>query len=515
MGFLHNINAVWQKISLMQRALLVAMVLACIITGALLTQWAMRPEMRLLFGNLDIDECSRIAEKLGEKDIPYEIRNGGRSLFVPANEIYTLRASLARDGLIPKTGEPGYEIFDNEKIGVSPLVQKMNYNRALQGELAKTIQVFEGIEFARVHIVRPEQTMFTTGGEKASASVMVRIKPGWKLSPATIAAISNLVAGAVEGLGPEQVTIADSQGAMLSNRNEKDPFMGGANTYKDYKSSVEKEMSERLLASLETVLGPGRATVISNAMLDMTQETVISTTYEKGIPIEETVDEASTTQQSIVGEEGQASTPGSTEKSGTTTSKYMLPEVRTTKTNVPGRITGWSVSVVVDLTKPKAPVQDGGQEGGAADSGTAELVMTENDVKQIIRTAIGPEILKEENLTVKHVPFIRPMPTMTADAGFGYESLERYIEIVRQSSMGVMAICALLALKIFTRAGRKAAIEGATLTAKGLAAGASGLLPAGGGNETVEVIRQQITTQLRENPEHVRQLFATWLAEDR
>jgi flagellar M-ring protein FliF len=102
--------------------------------------------------------------------------------------------------LVPKSGEPGYEIFDNEKIGVSPLVQKMNYNRALQGELAKTIQVFEGVEFARVHIVRPEQTMFTTGGEKASASVMVRVRPGWKLPQATIAAIQSLVAGAIEGL---------------------------------------------------------------------------------------------------------------------------------------------------------------------------------------------------------------------------------------------------------------------------------------------------------------------------
>ena len=516
MGFLQNINAVWQKIGLMQRALLVAMTLACIITGALLTQWAMRPEMRLLFGNLDIDECSSIAEKIGEKDIPYEIRNGGRSVFVPSSEIYTLRASLARDGLVPKSGEPGYEIFDNEKIGVSPLVQKMNYNRALQGELAKTIQVFEGIEFARVHIVRPDQTMFTTDGDKASASVMVRVKPGWKISPVTIAAISNLVAGAVEGLGPEQVTIADSQGAMLSNRNESDPFIGGANTYKDYKSAVEQEMANRLLQSLEIVLGAGRATVITNAMLDMTQETVVSTTYEKGIPIEESIDEASTIQEGITGEEGQTSSPGSTEKTSTTTSQYKLPEIQTTKTTVPGKITGWSVSVIVDLTKPKAPVQEGDQEGTPAAAGVAEeLLMTEADVKEIIRTAIGPETLKEEHLTVKHVPFNRPTPTLAADAGFGYESLERYIEIARQSSMGVMAICALLALKIFTRAGRKAAIEGAAVSVKGLAAGTAGMLPASSGDEAVQAIRQQITAQLHENPEHVRQLFATWLAEDR
>lgn len=522
MGIFQNINAVWQKIGLMQRALLVAIVLACVITGALLTQWATRPDMRLLFGNLEIDECSQIAEKIGEKDVPYEIRNGGRSLFVPSDQIYSLRASLARDGLVPKSGEPGYEIFDNEKIGVSPLVQKMNYNRALQGELAKTIQVFDGIEFARVHIVRPEQTMFTADGEKASAAVMVRLRPGWKISPVTITAIQNLVAGAIEGLGPEQVTIADSNGAMLSNSNANDPFVGGANTYKDYKAAVEKEMTDRLLRSLDTVLGPGRATILANAMLDMTQETVVSTTYEKGIPIEETIDESSTIQEGLASEEGQTASPGSTDKTGSTVSKYMLPETRTTRTTVPGSITGWSVSVVVDLSRPKAPVQaDEGTEGGtaapAADAAGEQsaLLMTEEDVKQIIQTAIGSALLKPEHLTVKHVPFNRPA-VMAAETGGGFENLERYIEIARQSSMGIMAVCALLALKIFTRAGRKVAAEGAVVAgAKALGAGGAGMLPAGSGEETVLAIRRQISSQLHENPEQVRQLFATWLTEDR
>ncbi len=517
MGMFGQINAVWQKIGLVQRALLAAIVLACVITGALLTHWATRPEMRMLFGNLDIDECSRIAEKIGEKNIPYEIRNEGRSVFVPADQIYTLRAGLAREGLTPKTGEPGYEIFDNEKIGVSPLVQKMNYNRAIQGELAKTIEVFEGVDFARVHIVRPEQTMFTANGEKASASVMVRLRPGWKLSPTTIAAIANLVAGAIEGLNPEQVTITDSQGAMLTNRNNNDPLTGGANSYKDYKAAVEIEMTERLTRSLETVLGTGRATVIANAMVDMTQETVVSTTYEKGIPIEETIDESSTVQQeaSAPAEEGQAAAPpGSTEKTGSTTSKYMLPETRTTRTTAPGRVSGWSVSVIADLSKPTLPAEEK-TEGAAAPQ--PELLMTEQDVMRIVKTAVGPELIKDEHLTVKHVAFSRPMPIADMQAGFGYESLERYIEIARQSSMGIMAVCALLALKIVTRAGRKAADASAAAGgAKQLGAGLSAMLPPGSSeDEAVAAMRHQIAAQLRENPDQVRQLFATWLAEER
>jgi flagellar M-ring protein FliF len=509
MGFFQNINAVWQKIGLMQRALLVAIVLACVITGVLLTQWAARPDMRLLFGNLDIESSSRIAEKLSESGIPYEIRNEGRSLFVPADQLYTIRASLSRDGLLPRTGEPGYEIFDKEKIGVSPLVQRMNYNRALQGELAKTIQVFDGIEFARVHIVRPEQTMFTTDGQKASASVMVRLRPGFKLSATTITAIQNLVAGAVEGLGPQQVTLADSQGRLLNRQEANDPILSGASTYKEYKAAVEQEMADRLTRSLEQVLGPGRAAVMTNAMLDMTQETVVTTTYEKGIPLEETIDETTTTQEGATDEDGRVIEPGSSERTGSTVSKYKIPETRTTRTTVPGRITGWSVSVVADLSRPVLPQ---GQGEGPAETST-ELVMTEEDVKQIVRTAIGPELLTDEHLTVKHVPFIRPA-AVVQESGLWYEHLDRYMELVRQSSLGVMALCALLALKIVTGAGRRAAGQKAAGD-KALAVGVAGMLPAGAEGQTIEAIRQHISRQLHENPEQVRQLFASWLTEDR
>ena len=287
MGLFDKINAVWQKVGLVQRALLAAIVIACVLTAVLLTRWAARPEMRLLFGNLTLEQAAKIADKVSEQNIPYEIRGGGGSIFVPAEKVHELRAILAKDGLLPRNGEPGYEIFDNEKLGVSPLVQKLNYNRALQGELARTIQVFDGVEYARVHIVRPEQTLFSGSEQKASASVMLQLKPGWRVSPSAIAAITNLVAGAVEGLSAEQVTIADSQGHILSHAGKQDTLAAGANTYLDYQSSVESEMSNRLQRSLEQVLGPGRSTVMVKAVVDMSSESTVSKTYEKGIPVEE------------------------------------------------------------------------------------------------------------------------------------------------------------------------------------------------------------------------------------
>lgn len=518
MGFFQKINAVWSKVGLVQKALLTAIVVACVITGILLTKWASRPDMRLLFGNLDLQESAQISDKISDLDIPYEIRGGGKSIYVPSDQVYNLRASLARDGLLPREGEPGYEVFDDQGVGVSPFLQKMNYNRAIQGELARTIQVFEGVEFARVHIVRPEQTMFTAENQTASASVMLRLKPGFRLSTTTVAAISSLVAGAVEGLGPENVTITDSNGNMLTGQYAGDSAITSANSYSDYEKSVEGDMSRRLTEALETVLGPGRVAVIAKATIDMTKETVVQTTYEKGIPMEETIEESKTIKNSIVNEEGKDKTPGSQETTGTTTSTYKIPETTTTISRVPGKVLSWSVSVMVDLAKDKLATdsdQEGEQETAAAQGSEAELIMEAEDVKAVIRTAIGPDLLKDEDLTVKQVSFNRPQDALLNEGPSTYEKLAPIIEIARQSSMGLFAVCALVVLKIFTRAGKKAAEEGDLGAQQALMAPSNQLLPAGSGDDAIAAMRNQITLQLRENPEQVRQLFATWLSEER
>lgn len=518
MGLFQQINAVWSKIGLVQKALLAAIVLACAITGVMLTQWASQPDMRLLFGNLGVEEGASIADKISEQGVVYEMRNGGKSIYVPADKVYTLRAALAKDGLMPKEGEPGYEIFDNEKLGVSPLVQKLNYNRALQGELARTIQVFEGVEFARVHLVRPDQTMFTSDGKKASASVMLRLKPGYQISAVTVAAISNLVAGSVEGLNCEDVTVADSNGNMLSTQGNDNTLVAGANSYKDYKAATEYEMTQRIQKSLETVLGPGRATVLAGVTLDMTQETVTRTSYEKGIPMEETIEETSNTVAgAAASDENQPPAPSTTEKTSTTKSTNKIPETTTTTSSVPGKIVGWSISVMVDLSRPAAAktAAEGEQPQEQAAAEPAEIMSVE-DVKDIIRTAIGPQLLKEENLSVKNIAFNRPQTALIQQESGALDKLAPILEIIRQSSMGILAVCALLVLKIFTGAGKKASADkAAALNAHALTSPTAALLPAGNSEETVNLIREQISLQLRENPEQVRQLFSMWLAEGR
>ena len=266
MNHLQKIGAIWQKIGLVQRALLVAVVLTFFAVGAFLTHWARKPDFRMLYQDLDPEEAAKITEKISEKGIAYDLKGGGTSIYVPKEQVYQLRLDMAKEGL-PVGEQGGYKIFDNGKIGVSPFVQSVNLKRALQEELAKSIQMIDGVTHTRVHIVSSEQTLFTSEAGKTTASVVLKLKPGYKLSPVNIAAITHLISGSVEGLTSENVTIIDSQGRLLSNQSGN-AIASGSGTVQDYRERVEQNLQDKVEEMLTTVLGPGRATVKVHAVID-------------------------------------------------------------------------------------------------------------------------------------------------------------------------------------------------------------------------------------------------------
>ncbi len=508
MDFLQNINAVWQKIGVVQRAMLVGIVMACVITGGLLTKWATKPDMQLLFGGVAPEEASKMVDKISETDIPYQLRSGGTSIYVPREHVNSLRLTMAKEGL-PQGGQKGYELFDNEKIGVSPLVQQINLDRALQNELAKTIQMINGITFARVHLVRPEQSRFTTDPQKAKASVAIRLQPGWTISPDKVVAITNLVSGAIEGLSSNDVTVVNSQGILLTSQGGGSGVVTDANTFMDYKSRVEQTQAAKISEMLEMVLGPGRSSVKVSAEVDMTSTETETITYEKGIAQEETSTSTSTTETPPEDSDGNKTSASSKTEDETTESKFMLPETRKKVIEIPGKIVSISVSAVVDLNKPLPPLpapEDGSEP--APDTRTPEKIMKIEDVKLLIKNALGKDLLDDTALTVVDVSFQRPV-MVSDDEAASYDKMARYIEIARQSSVGVLAICALIVLKIFTGAGKKAGAgeKGTEALAEGSPVA---MLPAGG---DAAAYKSHIATSLRKNPEQVRQLFTAWLAE--
>jgi flagellar M-ring protein FliF len=498
MNFFQKITAVWLKVSLVQRALLIAVALTFIIAGVLLTSWARKPDMGVLYSNLAPEEAARITEKISEKDIEYKLANNGTTIYVPKQQISQLRLDMAKEGL-PTDGQDGYSIFDDEKIGVSPFVQNVNLKRALQDELAKSIQMINGVVYARVHIVSTEQTLFTSEAGKTTASVVLQLKPGYKISALNIAAITHLVAGSVEGLEPGLVTVIDSQGNLLSAESGQ-TMAAGAGTVADYRERVEQNLAEKAEGMLAAVLGQGRAKVKVSAEIDMTSINTVTETPIKGIPRKEEIKSTSETKSKPASStEGEPAKSADTKKDETIVTDYQHGKTVKQEVILPGEIKSLSVAAFVDLSGPDSNELKAGAE--------TAVTMRLSDVEEIIKNALG--LKKTDSLKVVDTRFHRP--AVEALVAEDQSRWPRYIAIARQGSLGIMAVCALFVLRIFTGAKRKVGLAAAERLSAG--AGSAGLLPAGSAGSEPLALRKQITDTLQNNPEQARQLFASWLQE--
>jgi len=499
MNFLHKILVIWQKVGMVQRILLVSIVLTFFAAGTLMIHWARKPDLRLLYQELNPEEASKITEKISEKGIPYELRAGGTSIFVPKEQVYQLRLDMAKEGL-PIGEQGGYKIFDNGKIGVSPFVQNVNLKRALQDELAKSIQMIDGVVHARVHIVSSEQTLFTSEAGKTTASVVLRLKPGYKLSPVNIAAITHLVSGSVEGLTSENVTIIDSQGRLLSGQSGN-AIASGTGTVQDYRERVEQNLQDKVEQLLTTVLGPGRANVKVHAVIDTNSISTVTEKYEpKGVATKEEITSGSETGAGNTSGEGQPAAAGSTKKEETTVTEYQVGKTVTQQVTLPGEIRSLSVAAVVDLWPADA---------NEAQSGEQPIqIMDPNDVAELIENALGLDLEGRDSLKVVPVRIPRQQEQLLDEEPSG--GLD-YIAIARQASLGIMAICALLVFRMFRGAKKKVQSEAAAqLMPK--TEETMGLLPEPSGISPV-AFRKQIASALEKDPEKVRQLFTKWIEE--
>lgn len=499
MNFFQKISAIWQKIGLVQRALLAGLLLTFIAAGVLLVYWARRPDMRMLYQEIAPEEAAKITEKIAEKGVVYELRNGGTSIYVPKEHVYQLRLDMAKEGL-PVGEQGGYKIFDNEKIGISPFVQSVNLKRALQEELAKSIQMIDGVVHARIHIVSPEQTLFTSEAGKTTASVVLRLRPGYKLSSLNIAAITHLVSGSVEGLASENVTVVDSQGNLLSSTSDS-TVVSEAGTVQDYRERVEENLSKKIEDMLTAVLGPGRASVRVSAIIDMNSVSTVTEKLDpKGVAVMEEIinssEDGASTAPSAAGEQP---IPGSQKKEDTIKTEYEVGKTVTQEVVYPGQIKSLRVAAFVDLSVADANDTSSGS--------SAAKIMQESDVVAIIQNALGLE--DETAIKVVDVKFNRPLESLIAEEP---SSWSRYIAIARHASMGVMAICALIVLRMFRGAKKKVV----TVSKKGElpeSEEAAGFLPQGEGVAEPLVVRRQIVSALEEDPDRVKQLFASWLEE--
>jgi len=381
------------EFSLPQKTLALIGIAALVLGIVLAVSWANRPTMSPLFSGLSGSDASAVVDQLTAAGVTYEITDGGGTILVPAESVYEQRIALAAEGL--PTEEGGYSLLDDMGMTSSDFQQQVSYQRALEGELAKTVRALDGVAAATVHLALPEESVFSETSAEPTASVFVQAETGRTIESGSVQAVVNLVSSAVAGMDPLNVSVVDSQGEVLT----ASPGGGGP----DGASEYEQRIGGQVEMMLGRVLGAGNAVVSVTAELgrDSTQRTSEVFTPAEGTP---PLSETTSTEEyegggqavgGVLGPDNIAVPNGGDAGSYTRqdqTSNNAVNKVTEQTTVVPGGVVRQSVSVVVD-------------------SAAAAGVTTE-ELEDIVAVAAGIDLERGDQVAVAQMAF----DTTTADA---------------------------------------------------------------------------------------------------
>jgi len=382
----------------------------------------------LLYSNLDLREASTITQALDQAGVKYEAKGDGSTIMVPRDKVASTRLMLSSKGL-PTSGSVGYEIFDSAPaLGQTDFVQNLNRQRALEGELARTIRSLQGVSSARVHLVLPRRQLFEDEGEKPSASVVIGV--GRDPAAGEVAAIRNLIAGAVPDLKPGRVTILSDKGKMLA-AGDDEAALGDAMA-EEQRTSAQDRIRKQVQSLVEGVVGPGKARVQVSADLDLARVTQQEETFD---PDGQVVRSTQTSEQksdenkasSNPGVSAAANIPGGADatggannatSSGATeeTTNYEISKKTRTEVIEPGAIRRLSVAVAVD------GVSVAGKKGEVTYTPRSAEEMQR--IESLVRSAVGFDQQRGDQVTVVNVRFTHDEAAGGVAAGsplFGFD----------------------------------------------------------------------------------------------
>ncbi|MFF7399321.1 flagellar basal-body MS-ring/collar protein FliF [Achromobacter sp. NPDC008082] len=267
---------VLEKVRALPKPILLGAAAAVIALIAAAVMWSSEPKYKVLFSNLDDRDGGAIVTALGTMNVPYRYNETGTALLVPADRVYDARLQLASQGL-PRGGSVGFELMDNARFGASQFAEQINYQRGLEGELARSIEAMHTVQHARVHLAMPRQSLFVRERQAPTASVLLNVYPGRSLSDAQVSAISWLVASSVPELTAESVSIVDQNGRLLSA-----PLGEGRGMDADqmrFVREMEQRTVERILTILNPLVGPGNVHAQASADVDFARREETSEVY--------------------------------------------------------------------------------------------------------------------------------------------------------------------------------------------------------------------------------------------
>lgn len=368
-----------------------------------------------LFTNIPSDQVSTIVAKLNEKNIPFQLRDDGKTLAVPKELLHSTQMSLMSELGSTKLGSIGLEIFDKQDFGTSNYAQKVNYQRALQGELMRSINTLGAVRQSKVILAIPNKKTFLEEGGQASASVVLELNPGKSLSPDQVKGIQYLVSSSVEGLDPDRVTVVDDRGKMLSRAS--DGVTGGSTEIMEMKKKVERELEDRIEAMLSKVVGQAKVVArvdatLSNRLVSAVEESVDpeKTAIRSQQSEEESLDGARTNPAGIPG--SRSNLPGAEDAGQVGFKQDVKKEIKTTNYEVPktvknikemaGNLERISVAVIVDGFEQTTTKDDGTVETKWVPRSAEELQKYES----LVKNAIGFNQARGDTVKIENIQFI-------------------------------------------------------------------------------------------------------------
>ena len=412
-----QLRGFWSQLSLGRQIAFLTMVGASAAVFVSLMMWAAEPEYGLLFADLSLEDSGAIYERLKEQKIPVKVAANGGTILVPRDQVHTLRMEFAAKGL-PQSAAAGFELFDNTRLGMTEFMQNVNYQRAIQGEITRTINQFSEVESSRVHIVLPRKALFEKDEAPASASVILKMRPGRHLAHAQVQGIVHLVASSVSGLNKDQVIVVDGKGNILAGNKDASESARLSSDQLTFQQQIERNLEDRVRTMLEKALGRDKAIVRVSAEVDFKRR---ESTEERFLPENQVVRSEKVLNHVSTGQEKAAQgVPGTasnlTERSrggATTTATGFQKEDRTVNYEV-GRVTNHvveptgqvvriSVAALIDGIYRRMPDPD-----DAAVTQTKYLPRSDEEMtklENIIKTAVNFNAKRGDSIEVANIPF--------------------------------------------------------------------------------------------------------------
>lgn len=402
----------WTDKSLAQRILLGGLLVSLLVAIFGMIFWMNKTDYKVLYSQLYQEDAASVVSFLKQEKIPYEITESGTTILVPADQVYEARLKLAGEGTLHGQGI-GFELFDENKIGQTNFVQGINFQRALQGELSRTISELPEIESARVHLVLPSKSLFVEEQAPPSSAIMLKLKGGRTLTAQQVQAIVNLVSTSVEGMSPEHITVADSRGKVLYEPKADKDMAGMTSTQLEHQLGMQRNLEQRIEQLLVPVVGAGRVIARVNADLDFNRTTIRKEIFDpKSAVVRSEVKSEEENQGSanVNGGNPDPNLQGGNDRTGSGTAQQSNRATSTTNFDInkeeqqivaqTGGIKRLSVAVLVDGTYTKQ--QDG--------SHTFEPLAADKiaQIRQLTQRAVGFDEGRGDAIEVSSISFGEP-----------------------------------------------------------------------------------------------------------